>query len=111
MQLVCQHLRFFTLNTTLPHHLIKEKPVGLIERTCNREWSLYFACNDGHAFFTFEEHKRYAILSCQTLTFPLDIIYIRFGTKLYRKIMGILFVADLVLFLRFHVVSVWRQAS
>ena len=42
---------------------------------------------------------------CETLTFRLDNIYIRFGTKLYRQIVGIpmctncaVLVADLFLF-------------
>ena len=37
---------FSTLYTTLPHNLIKDKLVDLIERTFQREGSLYIACND-----------------------------------------------------------------
>ena len=37
---------FYTLYTTLPHNLIKDKIVDLIERTFQREGSLYVACND-----------------------------------------------------------------
>ena len=60
----------------------------------HREGSLYLACNhDRNAFFTFEEHKRYTLWSCQkvceALIFLLDNIYDRFVTKLYRKIVGI----------------------
>ena len=33
-------------------NLIKDKLVDLIERTFQREGSLYFACNDRNAFFT-----------------------------------------------------------
>ena len=47
----------------------------------------------GNAFFTSEKHKKYTLWSCQkvceALTFLLDNIYIRFGTKLYRQTMGI----------------------
>ena len=43
---------FSTLYTTLPHNLIKDKLVDLIERTFQREGSLYIACNDKNAFFT-----------------------------------------------------------
>ena len=43
---------FSTLYTTLPHDLIKDKLVDLIERTFQREGSLYIACNDRNAFFT-----------------------------------------------------------
>ena len=86
---------FSTLYTTLPHNLIKEKLIDLIERTFQREGSLYLACNDRNAFFTYEEHiyKGYTLWPCQkvceALTFLLDNIYIRFGTKLYRQIVGI----------------------
>ena len=41
---------FSTLYTTLPHDLIKDKLVDLIERTFQREGSLYIACNDKNAF-------------------------------------------------------------
>ena len=37
---------FSTLYTTLPHNLIKDKPVDLIERIFQREGSLYIACYD-----------------------------------------------------------------
>ena len=41
---------FSTLYTTLPHNLIKDKLVDLIERTFQREGSLYIACNDKMLF-------------------------------------------------------------
>ena len=41
---------FSTLYTTLPHNLIKDKLIGLIERTFNREGSPYLACNDRNIF-------------------------------------------------------------
>ena len=37
---------FFTLYTTLPHNLIKDELIDLIERTLNREGSPYLARND-----------------------------------------------------------------
>ena len=43
---------FSTLYATLPHNLIKDKLVDLIERTFQKEGSLYIACNDRNAFFT-----------------------------------------------------------
>ena len=42
---------FSTLYTTLPHNLIKDKIIDLIERTFQREGSPYPACNDRNAFF------------------------------------------------------------
>ena len=102
---------FSTLYITLPHNLIKEKLIDLIERTFyKKEGKLYLACNDKKAFFTSADHYRgYHLWSCQTvcdaLSFLLDNIYIRFGTKLYRQIVGIPMgtncaplVADLFLF-------------
>ena len=102
---------FSTLYTTLPHNLIKEKLLYLIERTFyKKEGMLYLACNDKKAFFTSKHHyKGYQLWSCQNvcdaLSFLLDNIYNRFGTKLYRQIVGIPMgtncaplVADLFLF-------------
>ena len=100
---------FSTLYTTLPHNLIKEKLINLIEWTFNREGSPDIACNERQAFFTPEDTKRYKLWSCQNvcedLIYLLDNIYIRFGTKLYRQIVGIPMgtncaplVADLFLF-------------
>ena len=44
---------FSTLYTALPHNMIKEKLIDLIERTFNKkEGKLYLACNDRKAFFT-----------------------------------------------------------
>ena len=75
---------FSTLYTTLPHNLIKDKLVDLIERTFQREGSLYIACNDRNAFFTSDAVRNYNLWSCQkvseALTFLLDNIYIRFGS-------------------------------
>ena len=39
------------VSTTLLHNLIKGRQVDLIERSFQREGSLYIACNDRHAFF------------------------------------------------------------
>ena len=81
----------------------------LIERIFQREGSLYIACNDRHVFLTSDAVKYYNLWSCQkvceALTFLLDNIYIRFGSLLYRQIVGIPMgtncaplVADLFLF-------------
>ena len=67
----------------------------MIERAFyKKEGKLYLACNDKKAFFTLQDHYRvYHLWSCQNvcdaLSFLLDNIYIRFGTKLYRQIVGI----------------------
>ena len=46
---------FSTLYTALPHNLIKDKLIDLIERTFQKEGSPYLACNDRNAFFTSEK--------------------------------------------------------
>ena len=102
---------FSTLYTTLHHNLIQEKLLDLIEQTFyKKEGKLNLACNDKKAFFTSADHYTgYYLWSCQNvcdaLSFLLDNIYIRFGTKSYRQIVGILMgtycaplVADLFLF-------------
>ena len=74
-----------------------------------RVGSPYLACSDRNAFFNSEKPKKYHAWSCQNvcdaLTFLLDNIFIRFGTKLYRQVVGIPMgtncaplVADLFLF-------------
>ena len=77
-----------TLYTTLPHNLIKEKLNVLIEWTFHGEDSLYLACNVSNAFFTSEVHKNYILWTCQKVCEARQY-YIRFGTKLFRQIVGI----------------------
>ena len=101
---------FSTLYTTLLHNLIKDKLIDLTERTFQREGSPYLACNDRNAFFLLQKKlKKYHARSCQNvcdaLTILLDNIFIQFGTKLYRQVVGIPMgtncvplVADLFLF-------------
>ena len=98
-----------TFYNTVPHNLIKDKLIGLIQRTFQREGSPYLACYDRNAFFFSEKPKKYHAWSCQNvcdaLTFLFDNIFIQFGTKLYRQVVGIPlgtncapWVADLFLF-------------
>ena len=71
---------FSTLYTTLPHILIKEKLINLIEWTFKREGSPYIACNERQAFYTSGDTKRYKLWSCQNVCeasiYLLDNIYI-----------------------------------
>ena len=84
---------FSTLYTTLPHNLIKYKLVDLIGGAFQGEGSLYIACNDRNACFTSDAVRNYGLWSCQkvceALAFLLGSVYIRFGSKLYRQIVGI----------------------
>ena len=43
---------FSTLHTTLPHNLIKDKLIDLIEKAFQKEGSPYLACNGRNTFFT-----------------------------------------------------------
>ena len=56
-----------TLYITLPHHLIKDKFIDLIEHTFSRQKALYLACNDQRAFSTSDVYKNYNLSSCQTI--------------------------------------------
>ena len=49
----CLHMFFSTLYTTLPHHLIKDKLIDLINRTFIRENTQYLAGIEECAFFHF----------------------------------------------------------
>ena len=84
---------FFTLYTTLPHNLIRNQLVDLIEITFRREEVLFLAYNKEHAFFASEENKKYDMWSCQKVTdaliYLLDNTYIRLDSKLYRQNVGI----------------------
>ena len=52
---------FSTLYTTLPHNLIKDKLIDIIERTLQREGPPYLACNDRNAFLLWKNLKK---ISC-----------------------------------------------
>ena len=106
-------MNFFTLFcTTLPYNLIEEKLIDLIAWSSQRGGPLFPACNERSAFFTSENQKQYKPWSCQNmceaLTYLLDDIFIRFGSKLYslyRRIVGfpmvtkcVLLTSDLFLF-------------
>ena len=105
----CLHMIFSTLYTTLPHHLIKDKLIDLINRTFVRVNTQYLACNEECAYFTSDVHNNHNSWSCQkvcdALVYLLGNIFIRFGTKRYRQTTGIPMgtncaplVADLFLF-------------
>ena len=67
---------FSTLYTTLPHNLIKEKHLDLIERAFyKKESKLYLACNDKKAFFTSADHYRgYHLWSCRNVCDALSFL-------------------------------------
>ena len=67
--------------------------MDLIEIILQREGSLYMACTDRPDFFISDAVKYYNLWSCQKVceafTFLLGNIYITYGSKLYRQIVGI----------------------
>ena len=75
-----------TLFTTLPHNLIRNQLVDLIENTFRREEALLLACNEERVFSLPKNIKKIDLRSCQTVTdaliYLLDNIYIRFGSTL-----------------------------
>ena len=49
----------------LPHHLIKDKLIDLINRTFIRENTQYLACNEKCVFFTSDVYNNHNLWSCQ----------------------------------------------
>ena len=76
--------------TMLPHDLIRNQFVDLIENTFRHEEVLYLACNEERAFFASKEHTKNIIYglvkSNRTLIYLLGNIFIRFGSKPYKQI-------------------------
>ena len=87
---------FSTLYTRLPHTLIKERLLNMIEHAYKKLYKRMYAlscyCNDKIAFFTSADHRGYKFLSCQivcvAISYLLGNTNIRFGNKLYRQIFG-----------------------
>ena len=98
-----------TLLTALLHNLIKEKQTLLIEQIFRRRAHFIWLVRIKNSFFTSERPKQYKLWSCHIMCYALhylfDNIFIRFGSTLYRRIVGIPMntncaplVADLFLF-------------
>ena len=109
---------FSTLYTTLPHNLIKEKLINLIEWTFKREGSPYIACNEIQVFFISGDTKRYKLWSCQNVydTFWIILILdlaLNYTDKLlvFRWVLlcfSCSWFVFILLWKRFHDVSFWR---
>ena len=72
---------------------MKDKRIDLIERTFNREGSPYLHVTTETHLLLRKNLNMYHAISCQnvydTLTFLLDNIFIQFGTRMYRQVVGI----------------------
>ena len=85
---------FSTLYTTLPHNLIKDKLIMILLKEPPRDKALLTLHVMTEMHFLLQKNlKKYHAWSCQNvcdaLTFLLDNIFIRFGTNLYRQVVGI----------------------
>ena len=84
---------FSTLYTTLPHYLIKDKLIDLINRTFIRENTQYLACNEECAFFTILMYKIITIYGrVKKSVMPLFIFWIIFLLDLELNFIGKLLV-------------------
>lgn len=100
-KLKCKHFKassfstydFSTLYTTLPHNLIKDKLIPLIQKTFARENTSYIACNHRRAFFSNSHYDDYNMWTCdevcRSLSYLLDNIFIRYGHVVFRQTVGI----------------------
>ena len=83
---------FSTLYSSLlvPHNLNKDKLIDLIERTLSIEKTfLTLHVTTETSEKPKNDHTWSCPNVCDALTFLLDNIFIRFGTKLYRQVVGI----------------------
>ena len=75
----------------LPHPLLKDKLIDLINRTFFQENSQYLACNEECAFFTSGIYKNYNLWSCQkacdALIYLLDNILLDLEVNFIGKLL------------------------
>ena len=75
----------FSTLYTIPHKLIKEKCVYLINWSFKKSGSNFICCNDIKGFFSDQTYNNYCNWTCEdmikALNFLLDNIYIRLGEK------------------------------
>ena len=72
----------FSTLSTLPHKIIKEKLLNLIERAFKNEGTLYLACNNKKAIFTSTDQRGYKLWSCQNVCDAFRISWIIFTSDL-----------------------------
>ena len=82
---------FSTLYTMLPHHLIKDKLIDLINRTFIRENTQYLACNKECVFFTSDVYNNH-YGRVKKYVMPLFIFWIIFLLDLELNFIGKLLV-------------------
>ena len=78
---------FSTLYTTLPHNLIKNKLIDLIERTFQREDSPNLACNDRNMHFLLQKNlKKYHAWSCQMYVMRWPFCWTTFSSICHQAV-------------------------
>ena len=85
---------FSTLYTSLPHAQLKKQLHDLLERVFNTKGKSFIATNNFRTFWA--NHKtstKYTYFSCRELglaiDFLIDNIYVRFGSSVFRQVIGI----------------------
>ena len=76
---------FSTLYTTLPHNLINNKLIDLIERNFNRESYPYLACNDRHSDMPKKFHSRSCQNVCDALAFFVGQHFYLIGHQVVQR--------------------------
>ena len=93
MQLVCPLMIFSTLYTTLPHCFIKDNLYILLKEPSEEKANLTLHVSTETHFSLRKKPKKYHAWSClnvcDALTLLLGNIFIRFGSTLYRQVLGI----------------------
>ena len=85
---------FSTLYTSLPHAPLKKQLHDLLERVFNIKGKSFIATNNFRTFWTnVRTSTRYTFFSCRELClavdFLIDNIYVRFGSSVFRQVIGI----------------------
>ncbi|KAK3102775.1 hypothetical protein FSP39_013851 [Pinctada imbricata] len=79
--------------TTLPHDKINDRLSKLIKWCFDREGKTYICTSESKGFVFATDYKSYKSWTCRylciALSFLLDNIYVRFGEKLYKQVVGI----------------------
>ena len=85
---------FSTLYTSLPHARLKNQLHDLLERVFHTKGKSFIATNYFRTFWTNDRMSmRYTYFSCRELClaidFLIDNIYVRFGSSVFRQVIGI----------------------
>ena len=106
---------FSTLYTRLPHFLIKDKLIHLINRTFVRENTQYLACNEECAFVTSDVYNNHNLWSyqkvCDDLVYLLDNILLDLGLNFIGKLLVFRWELIVLLLLQIWFFFVMREIS